>query len=71
MKYQTTKDNNDLSQSFCTFSLNHQSFLFEKRRKPTEEELKIINAPADGPIKEEKIPIDKEGNVIASGISYT
>lgn len=69
MKYQTTKDN--LSQSFCAFSLNHQSFLFEKRRPPTEEELAIINAPAGGPIKEEKIPIDKEGNVIASGISYT
>lgn len=71
MKYQTTKDVDDLSQSFCTFSLNHQSFLFEKRRKPTEEELAIINAPADGPIKEEKISIDNEGNVIESGISYT
>ena len=71
MEYQTTKDASDLSQSFCAFSLNHQSFLFEKRRTPTEEELEIINAPANGPLKEEKIFTDNEGNVIESGISYT
>lgn len=71
MKYQTAKDFSDSSKSFCAFSLNHQGFLFEKRRLPTAEEEAIINAPADGPIKEEKISMDNEGNVIASGISYT